>query len=955
VDTVYQLKIALQGVRPPVWRRVLVRESLTLRRLHDVIQAVMGWNGSHLHLFSMGDRVYGPTDLMPDERGMGEGVYSDRNVRLSALDTRGITAITYTYDLGDDWCHTVTLEAKKSAEPGVAYPAFVTGKGACPPEDVGGPPGYADFLDIMADPDHPDHAETSEWVGAKTFDPKALDRAAIETRLDPIRSAARKGPKRKAKPQLSPQQRDPSLTPADGAIAFILAMLRDGAEAKDIPPYTIRQIISDPGTAPPLLGAILEAEQPKEDLWVLLVRVLDEARMDAEGGGARGPAFLTAVEATLNQAFAEISSVGPSLGLIASAYDRAGLAVPSALTTHDFPETALPPDELAALAAQMDADFGRMMAEVVNPRDLHDTFAEILAGLPDEGKAVIVARVSGRAEAAVPRLILYWLLHPAQEVRLVAADALADRSSPGLAACPPVSLLVAVRRWMPADAARDTLDTAMARIRKALAAASAESLRTHPPVLQALVSSVPDGAGAQHFAALVRQDGHLRAALVLLKAGHGVKDAFVIDDSPEDVEAVFDKAAELCHWNVDLETMTTAVGAALTECADLGRPPPAGLLDVLEALPVDTFDPMPATPEDWADRVDPGREIRDATPQLRGRLVNESDDWPIFVPLVDCWFETDGALEAAVLEARSEAAARRAVFSHLEDRRAYWAVQCFRAAQVLRADMALRLAQSFVAVGLALLDGRPLKKIPIMDYVVRASLTHVVRTSLSTTDEATAPDRWTDHGDATVALDPADLLMAGPPDAQALRRLETYLRQPGLADDVPMLAELDGYLHAVAVVDPAIGLETWLSAMWGGAPPPFADPDQVRDILTTIFGRYAQILNALDSDNASHTIIIGIDDPDEVFAEDWAAGFVDGMKLDLSAWRSLRTKAAEPLAPIIAAAGDPAVPAPPGLSEEDRDDAIYSLPERAPALLRDLRRIARTKGRKTTGQKSKRR
>ena len=230
MGTVFQIKVALQGVRPPVWRRVRVPASLTLRRLHDVIQAVMGWHGFHLHLFEANDRVYGPTDLMPDDPGTGERVYSDRNVRLSGLVERGNTAIIYTYDLGDDWRHDVILEETRSAAPGVAYPEFVTGKGACPPEDVGGPLGYADFVEIMADPNHPDYADTAEWVGAKTFDPKALDRAAIETRLDPIRSAARKGPKRKAQAAPRSEQSEPSRTSADGAIAFILAMLRDGAE-----------------------------------------------------------------------------------------------------------------------------------------------------------------------------------------------------------------------------------------------------------------------------------------------------------------------------------------------------------------------------------------------------------------------------------------------------------------------------------------------------------------------------------------------------------------------------------------------------------------------------------------------------------------------------------------------------------------------------------------------------
>lgn len=946
MDTVIQIKIVLKDIRPPVWRRVRVPTSLTLGELHTVIQAVMGWGDSHLHLFNVGDRVYGPIEGAPDLGAMEE-ITSAETVRLSDVVDQGLKTLSYTYDLGDDWRHVVTLEATKPAEPGVAYPEFVTGKCACPPEDVGGPPGYAYFLDIMADPDHPEYGHMAQWVGAPSFDPKALDRAAIEARLAPLQAPARKSPKGKAKPRSPSRRRDPSPPSQDGAIGVILAHLREGAEALDIPPSAIRQLIADPSTAAPLVQAVLSGEDPADEIWALLTRTLDDARMDAESEGARGPAFLAAVEEALERLIAETGPLGPGLVRVASAYSRADLPVPPLLTRHELPDTPLSPEELDALAADMDQSLGAMMAEVTDPRELRDAFDEGLASLPDEAKAEIVAHVSRRAEPAVPRLILYWLLHPAQDVRRAAAEALAERLSTDAADAPPMGMLVAVRRWMPADAARDTVDQALARARMGLATVDEATQRAHPPVLQALVSSVPDGAGAQHFVALVRQDDRLMAALVLLKAGHGVKDALVVEDTPENVQALFDRAAQLCHWTVGLDTLATAVGAALTECAALGRPPPAALVDVLEALPLDTLDPLPATPEAWVERADPDRTIADATPQLRGRLVNESADWHIVVPLVDCWFETSGALEAAVRSARSEAAARRAVYAHLEERRTYWAVLCFRAALVLQADMALRLAQSFVAVGLALLDGRPLKKIPIMDYVVGASL--------SAFDQAPMPDGEPDPEDGPVTLDPQDLWEAGPPDAGALRRLEHYLDHPDLSEEALTLPELDGYLHAVAVVDPAIGPETWLPPIWGGAPPAFGNPDQARDVVTTIFGRYAQILNALNGGDGEHSIVLGEDAPHPISVEDWAAGFVDGLHLDPSIWSSLGGAAAELLGPIFAAVDDPAIPAPPDLSADERKAIILTLPERAPALMRDLRRLFRKPGRRSKARKTKRR
>ena len=76
----------------------------------------------------------------------------------------------YEYDFGDGWSHKVKLEkVLDEAEPDEHYPRCVDGENACPPEDVGGVWGYADLLEAINDPDHPQHEDMLEWHGE--FDP----------------------------------------------------------------------------------------------------------------------------------------------------------------------------------------------------------------------------------------------------------------------------------------------------------------------------------------------------------------------------------------------------------------------------------------------------------------------------------------------------------------------------------------------------------------------------------------------------------------------------------------------------------------------------------------------------------------------------------------------------------------------------------------------------------------
>ncbi len=173
---VYQLKVTLKSITPPVWRRVQVQDC-TLAKLHDIFQTCMGWTGSHLHAFEIGGEEYGA----PDPTGMLE-TEDERKVKLSQFVAGGVKKFTYTYDFGDSWEHVIQVEKTLPAEPGVRYPRCTDGKRACPPEDCGGPWGYGDFLEAIQNPKHEEHEELLEWVGGE-FDPEKFDVDAVNKQL----------------------------------------------------------------------------------------------------------------------------------------------------------------------------------------------------------------------------------------------------------------------------------------------------------------------------------------------------------------------------------------------------------------------------------------------------------------------------------------------------------------------------------------------------------------------------------------------------------------------------------------------------------------------------------------------------------------------------------------------------------------------------------------------------
>jgi len=178
---VYQLKITLRDIKPPIWRRVQVKDC-TLAKLHNLIQICMGWDDYHLHVFEIGGEQYGDPAQWEDDFGGGSEVGNEGRVKLSQLAAQGIEKFSYVYDMGDNWDHTIQIEKVLDAEAGVRYPRCLTGKRSCPPEDCGGPWGYGDFVDAIQNPKHERHEELLEWVGGE-FDPEAFDADAVNKEL----------------------------------------------------------------------------------------------------------------------------------------------------------------------------------------------------------------------------------------------------------------------------------------------------------------------------------------------------------------------------------------------------------------------------------------------------------------------------------------------------------------------------------------------------------------------------------------------------------------------------------------------------------------------------------------------------------------------------------------------------------------------------------------------------
>jgi len=192
---IYQFKITLKEVSPPIWRRIQVPSTYTFRDLHVAIQDAMGWFDYHLYEFRIKTKTdenltFGiPNDEEDFLLSTGKTLAGWKH-RISKYEKIIPSTFAYEYDFGDSWKHKIDFEDIIPAEKDVTYPRCIKGKRACPPEDCGGAWTYPDLLTILADPQNAEHKVMKEWVesqrGGKQFEPEHFDPAEVEFRVPKI-------------------------------------------------------------------------------------------------------------------------------------------------------------------------------------------------------------------------------------------------------------------------------------------------------------------------------------------------------------------------------------------------------------------------------------------------------------------------------------------------------------------------------------------------------------------------------------------------------------------------------------------------------------------------------------------------------------------------------------------------------------------------------------------------
>jgi hypothetical protein len=173
--TAVQLRVSIDRIEPQIWRRLVVPLHFNLRELHLVMQAAFGWTNSHLHEFEIGGLRFGDMGIANAENGPDDArVFDEMEVRLRDFWREPGTSFRYVYDMGDNWEHTVVLEKHLEVEPAPKVVRCLGGARARPPEDVGGPSGYQEFLEAVLNRTNEEHRAMLRWAGGH-FDPVLFD------------------------------------------------------------------------------------------------------------------------------------------------------------------------------------------------------------------------------------------------------------------------------------------------------------------------------------------------------------------------------------------------------------------------------------------------------------------------------------------------------------------------------------------------------------------------------------------------------------------------------------------------------------------------------------------------------------------------------------------------------------------------------------------------------------
>ena len=470
-----------------------------------------------------------------------------------------------------------------------------------------------------------------------------------------------------------------------------------------------------------LVTLAAQEDDPIGSASQLLSLLLDEARMGLENDDAYGEGFLETVEMAIQENLEAGTIKQQHLMEFAGHYKLVGLPVPQSLMLNvDNMTPPSNPGELD-LSENLQGIARDVLADGGSAYDLFNTIDAMLAAIPEEIQAAFTNHLASMDSAIFERCALYMLLSGSNLVQEATIAGLHERFGKSSMSAETIMLLPMMRGWFAEGPIKAGLDELIKKARRK--AVPVQSDTANPPIRE-IIASITDGVGAQSISVLLEQETDVTVAMILIKTGYGIKDAFLVppDNGADAEELIAHLRAETGANNISPDTLRVLLEGALADGVDNHCLPAAGFLDVIDACGFLDLRPQELSLEALLGFSDPKRKIQDASPQGLGRWINDDVTLDHLEHLTDSWFEDTEETREIVATGRTARSMETKVWNFLEGRRDLWARRFLQTGVMLRDAERMQEWKTLTASAYGLMNGRSLRKIPLMEDIMYATI-----------------------------------------------------------------------------------------------------------------------------------------------------------------------------------------------------------------------------------------
>jgi hypothetical protein len=485
------------------------------------------------------------------------------------------------------------------------------------------------------------------------------------------------------------------------------------------------QLLASGDVACGLVFLTTQEDARANSAYQVLGLLLDEARMGLENDSEYAGDFLETIEMAV-QAGAVAGAIQPeSIIEFAGLYRKVGLPVPQSLMID--PDNMPSPADMGGfdLSQNLEGLARDIMAEGGSAFDLFSAIDTMLAAVPEEIQASLANHIATMDDPCFERCALFMLLSGSGLVQEATIAGLFKRLDGSALNAETMTLLPMIRGWFTTGSTQAGLDEVIRAARKKVSPGQSILVDLH---IKEILASVTDGVGAQNISIVLSHGSKDMLAMILIKAGHGVKDGFLVPaETNDDVERIIDQLrAEASADDISEDTLRTLLEGALADGLENNSLPPPGFLDVVEACNLFDLRPQKIDLVSLLDLADPERKIQDASAQALGRWIKDDIGLNYLEHLSDSWFEdteeTREILASTRMARRTGRSTENKIWKFLEARRDIWARRFLQTAVMLRNDDRLREWKTLTASAHGLMTGRALKRIPLMEDIMYTTI-----------------------------------------------------------------------------------------------------------------------------------------------------------------------------------------------------------------------------------------